>query len=96
MTVYVDDALIPWVAPRANNPMGRTWRMSHMFADSTEELHAFARKLGLMESWFQCPPKASWEHYDVTKAKRQEAIKRGAVPIPFRAVPDKLREMGRR
>jgi len=70
MTVYVDDAVHPW--------RGRLW--AHLFSSDLDELHAFAARLGLSRSWFQRPPKASWPHYDVTDAKRAEAIGRGALP----------------
>lgn len=94
MAVYVDNALIAWKPPF--NRYDRTWRMSHMFADTVEELHAFAQMLGLRREWFQCPPKATWEHYDVTKTVREKAIKAGAVQIQYRELPAKLRAMGRR
>lgn len=92
MTVYVDDAHIPWAPPHAPN----VWLMSHMFADTLDELHAFATRIGLKRAWFQQPPKASWEHYDITKGKRELALRMGAVPIRYRDLPAKLREMGRR
>ena len=37
MTVYVDDAVTLW--------RGRRW--AHLMADSLEELHAFAARLGI-------------------------------------------------
>lgn len=69
MSVYVDEAIFPW--------RGKKW--CHLWADTVEELHAFAAKLGLKRSWFQCPPKASWEHYDVSEGMRWQAIRLGAV-----------------
>lgn len=93
MTVYVDDAHIPWSPPHMPH---RKWLMNHMFADTVEELHALAESIQIRRAWFQCPPKANWEHYDVTAAKRRKAIKAGAVPISWRDLPAKLREMGRR
>jgi hypothetical protein len=92
VTIYVDDMMFPWAPPHAPN----VWLMSHMFADTTEELHAFAARLGMKRTWFQCPPKASWDHYDITKSKRELALKLGAVPIRYRDLPAKLREMGKR
>jgi hypothetical protein len=83
MTVYVDDARIP---ARVGRIRGR-W--SHLFADSQEELHAFAERLGLQRSWFQpgTPyggvPSRHW-HYDVTESKRTEAIRLGAVAVTMR------------
>lgn len=70
MTVHVDDAIHSW--------RGRLW--AHLFCSDLDELHAFAARLGLSRGWFQRPPKASWPHYDVTEAKRLEAIRIGAVP----------------
>jgi hypothetical protein len=75
MTVYVDDMhLIPMGEFQAGR--GRTFKMSHMIADTEAELHAMADKLGLKRSWYQ------GDHYDVTKSKRLEALlKHGAVAI---------------
>lgn len=71
MTIYVDAAIHPW--------RGRFW--CHLFTDieDLEELHRFARRLGLKRHWFQEPPKASWRHYDITREKRFQAVKLGAV-----------------
>lgn len=74
MTVYIDDMY--------RYEMGRFQgkRMSHMIADSEEELHAFAAGLGLKRTWFQ------GDHYDVAKSKRALAIKSGAVAIPLKTL----------
>ncbi|WP_408903101.1 DUF4031 domain-containing protein [Methylobacterium radiotolerans] len=69
MTVYVDDAIHSW--------RGRLW--AHLFSTDLDELHAFARRLGLSRSWFQAPPKASWPHYDVVEGMRFQALRLGAV-----------------
>jgi hypothetical protein len=66
MTVYVDDELIPW--------RGKLW--CHLVADTLPELHAFARQLGLRESWFQS--KSAYPHYDVTLSVRNRALTLGA------------------
>lgn len=91
MTVYVDNALIRWNPPHMPH---RTWLMSHMFAVDLEELHAFAAKIGCERSWFQCLPKASWCHYDVTKSKRELALRNGAEEVQYRSLPTFLRELG--
>lgn len=56
--------------------------MSHMMADSLEELHEFAAKLGMKREWFQ---NKSAPHYDVCQAKREEAFELGAVSIDCRS-----------
>lgn len=69
MTVYVDDAMIPW----------RGSRWCHLQADSEEELHEFAARIGLRRDWFQPGTRPEAAHYDVTKPKRAQAIAQGAV-----------------
>ncbi|WP_122720738.1 DUF4031 domain-containing protein, partial [Pseudomonas viridiflava] len=66
MTVYVDEEGIRW--------RGREW--CHLVADSLDELHAFAARLGLRRSWFQS--KTYYPHYDVTMAVRTRALALGA------------------
>lgn len=72
MTVYVDDmhAL----------PMGRLGRMkmSHMIADTEEELHAMADRIGVARKWYQ------GDHYDIALSKRALAIAAGAVSVTVR------------
>lgn len=54
----------------------------HMLADTEEELHAFALKIGMKRSWFQISKGPSEvPHYDLTAKKRAEAIKSGAIEI---------------
>ena len=76
MTVWVDDM-------RMLAQVGRFQaRWSHLMADTDEELHAFAARLGLQRRWAQYP--GTWKsHYDVTDTKRREAIRLGAVPIAY-------------
>jgi hypothetical protein len=82
MAVYVDDSRIRW--------RGREW--SHLIADTTEELHAFAALLGLDRAWFHRRPARPWkDHYDLPEAKRQLAIARGARPITCREATEMLR-----
>lgn len=90
MTVYVDDARIRATVGQLQG------RWSHLFADTSDELHEFAQRLGLRRSWFQDPvvtgrPRAragsraaeNW-HYDVTDSKRRQAIAIGATPVSWR------------
>ncbi|WP_347988072.1 DUF4031 domain-containing protein [Methylomonas sp. AM2-LC] len=67
MAVYVDNVQVVW--------RGRQW--CHLVADSTEELHEFAKKLGMKQIWFQRT--ASYPHYDITMEVRARALKLGAI-----------------
>lgn len=70
--------------------------MCHMWADTPEELHAMADAIGIQRRWFQTPPKASWDHYDISLGKKAQAIARGPVltdmfgPVEFEANQDIL------
>ena len=66
MAVYVDNARL--------GRGGKLW--CHLVADSLEELHAFASRLGLRRGWFQSS--ARYPHYDVTVALREKALTLGA------------------
>lgn len=89
MTVYVDNARIP-----ATIGQGRKF-WSHLTADTPEELHDFAKSIGLRRGWFQgrcvrlrsCPTRAGvcrHFHYDVTDYMRGQAITAGARSIDIR------------
>lgn len=67
MAVYVDNAQVEW--------RGQLW--CHLVADSIDELHDFARKLGMRRAWFQHA--ASYPHYDITVESRVRALRLGAV-----------------
>lgn len=54
----------------------------HLTADSLDELHAFARAIGVRRGWFQ--GKSAVPHYDLTPARRERAIDAGAVFVPAR------------
>ncbi len=66
--VYVDDM---------NASYGRMV-MCHMMADTIEELHEMAAALGLERAWFQ---PLSRPHYDVSKTRKAEAVRLGAVEV---------------
>ena len=83
MTVYVDE-LVNYerfrLSPRVRRA-GATW--CHMLADSSEELHAFAKRIGLKRAWAQKVGQVD-EHYDLVPSKREEAVRQGAVEITRR------------
>jgi hypothetical protein len=47
-----------------------------MLADTVEELHEFAARLGLKRAWYQ---PVSTPHYDLTATRRARAIHLGAL-----------------
>jgi len=79
--VYVD-ALRDW-----------GWRLgpsSHLIADSNEELHAFAAKVGLKRSWFQ---RGTVPHYDLTANRRVVAVQLGAAEVSNREFATLIRKL---
>lgn len=74
MTVYVDE-IRRWPTRIRCFQRGSC----HLTADTTEELHSFARRLGLRRGWFQ---PQSHPHYDLTPSKRERALELGAVFVP--------------
>jgi len=90
VSVYVDDAVHPW--------RGQRW--AHLMADTLQELHAMAQRLGIPRRAFQ--NKTSGAHYDVTVDLREDAIRLGAIPISrhrdralVKAVIARAKEQGR-
>jgi len=70
MTVYVDDF---------NAQYGRM-KMSHMIADSTDELFRMVDRIGVQRKWIQYPGTYR-EHFDIALGKKQLAIQHGAIEI---------------
>lgn len=70
MAVYVDDMEASY---------GRMV-MCHMLADSTHELLAMARKIGVDTKWIQ-KAGTHHEHFDIAKSKRALAVASGAIEI---------------
>lgn len=76
MAVYVDDM-------RARVTFGsRVFCFSHMVADTLDELHEMADRIGVQRRWFQ--DKASFPHYDITQSKKALALEHGAVAITWK------------
>ena len=73
MAVYVDDMEASY---------GRM-KMCHMLADSDEELHAMADRIGVARRWHQAPPKHS-SHYDIALTKKALALAAGAIAITWK------------
>ena len=80
MAVYVDEPIWEW--------RGRRW--CHLTADTPQELHEMAARLGLLRQWFQSKPERPWrDHYDIPEEVRAQALACGAKPLS-------TREMGER
>lgn len=94
MAVYVDDANIPAEVRNGARTHRSTW--CHLTADTPEELHDFAARLGLQRSHFQPgqstggKPSPFW-HYDLTAGKRLQAVQLGATEISYRDMPALMR-----
>ena len=56
--------------------------MSHMAADTLEELHEMAQAVGVAKKHFQ--NKKGKPNYDICKKMKQKAIKRGAIEVSDR------------
>jgi hypothetical protein len=81
MAVLVDPAIWP----------RRGRRFAHLVSDhSYDELHAFARSLGLERGWFE------GDHYDVPTEVREQAIAQGAVPVSAGELVRRVRAAGLR
>lgn len=73
MSVYVDHAF-------AVGDWGRWTGGGHLQADTVQELHTFATRLGLRREWFQSTPgRPDKDHYDLTGSGRVLAIRSGAI-----------------
>ncbi len=87
MTVYLDD----WRQPARLGPVEDRW--SHLVADSDEELHAFAARLGMERAWFQHKVhRPHHAHYDVPERSRRAALGLGAVAVTWRQLGRMMRE----
>ena len=90
MAVYVDPMFDTSWADHTVWPYDEA---CHMMSDNDEELHAMADKLKLRRSWHQkCPPH-SVSHYDLTKGKRWQAIRHGAVEVDRGFIPERHRKI---
>ncbi len=74
MTVYVDDMKVKY---------GRMI-MCHMVADTINELHEMADKIGIKRKWFQDKP--NHPHYDISLGRKRLAIQYGAKEITIKEI----------
>jgi hypothetical protein len=79
MAVYVDELFDTertkqWPYPKA----------CHLTADTLDELHEFAIKVGLRRQWFQ--PHKRHPHYDLTEGRRRIAVRLSAVSTDSRTL----------
>ncbi len=87
MTVYLDD----WRQPARLGVAVDRW--SHLVADSDDELHSFAARLGMRREWFQCKEgRPHHAHYDLPERSRQDALSLGAVAVTWRQVGRMIRD----
>ncbi|MEU7240268.1 DUF4031 domain-containing protein [Streptomyces sparsogenes] len=85
MTVYVDEVRDYTLIAKARRLRHTHW--CHLTADTEQELHEFAKRLGLRRSWFQKKSDRDYRwHYDITPPKRAQAVRLGAVEIDRRGV----------
>jgi len=75
VTVYVDE-IMRWPTKIRCFRNGSC----HLTADTLEELHALARRIGLRREWFQS--KGLVPHYDLTPGRREAALRAGAEFVP--------------
>ena len=80
MSVYVDDMKAQF---------GRMI-MCHMMADTSLELEAMAKKIGVANKWKQKQAKPE-EHFDICMAKKALALAAGAIQIDSRKMVDLIR-----
>lgn len=99
MAIYVDglstffavdrgDALSKQ-AVRVGNRHGNQW--CHLFTDgSLDDLHLFARRLGMKREWFQNHTRLP--HYDLVPSKRAKALALGAIEVDRRRTVEIMKD----
>lgn len=76
MSVYVDELIIYTVSDKVPRCF-RGKASCHMYADTIEELHQMALKIGMKLEWFQADRRLP--HYDLVASRRARAVKMGAI-----------------
>ena len=82
MAVYVDELR---VYPNAWGPFLKG--SCHLTADTLDELHEMAARIGMRREWFQ--DHRLMPHYDLVKRKREAALAAGAT---FKSAMEQARE----
>ena len=81
MAILVDDCIWPW----------RGMMFCHMISDtSLDELHAFARWVGVPDRAF------GGDHYDISENVRKIAVEEGAIEVSSRRIVMALHSAGLR
>lgn len=80
--VYVDD-MYDFKKYGTNTGQFGRMKMSHMLADTTQELLEMADKIGVQRKWIQNAG-TNREHFDICMSKRKKAIELGAKEITWR------------
>jgi len=73
MAVYVDPI-------REHPPFHGQTLWCHMIADTEEELHAMAERIGMRREWYQ------GDHYDLRPETRARAVAEGAQEMSMREI----------
>jgi hypothetical protein len=77
MAVYVDDMYLYLLGQY------RGMKMSHLMADTTEELLAMVDTIGVQRRWIQKAGTFA-EHFDIALSKRTAAVRAGAIEITLK------------
>lgn len=84
MAVYVDPAVFQ------KSVKGRK-QYCHMTADTLQELHEFAKSIGVKPHFFH--KSATYLHYDLNSLQRDAAINAGAIAISSKELVIKSKEL---
>lgn len=86
MTIYVDALVRHGWRLRGNSVQN-----CHLLTDGPiEELHAFAKRIGMRREWFQ---EKSAPHYDLTATRRRQAVAQGAIELDRRQLVELLQRL---
>lgn len=83
MAVYVDDMY------KLSIGQFRRMKMSHLIADTHQELLEMVDKIGLNRKWIQKEGTAG-EHFDVAMVTRKKAVAAGAIEILSQELGEKV------